>query len=514
MRVTSFLIGTVLSMGVLAANAQHSQLPYNWYKTVGNQMQGVNTEAALQFLKEHHKKPKKTIIVGIIDSGVDTTSVDLRPAFWRNRKEKLNGRDDDRNGYIDDLIGWNFLGTKDGKFNMETAGTEEFRQFKRLYPKYKDVDSSQVADKKEFAYYKLMRRKAKIDNYIKFTQYSEAKYDACLYMDSLMASQHQFNKDTLTMGSLAKLPMEGDKWQKSCQMLMADLWNTDASTRWTDFLKSHKENLDLMKKRLEGIEKEPDKRLLMGDDQTNAADRFYGNPTVQAGVYSHGTFVAGVVAGQGVKNPQIKGVYPQARLMIVRAVPDGDEYDKDIASAIRYAVDNGAKVINMSFGKTTSPQAEMVNQAIAYAAAKDVLLVQAAGNSSLNVDSVAVYPTGTDASGHRFANYIRVGASDPSGARCHFSNYGAKNVDVFAPGEQITSVAPRNDHMESQGTSIASPVVTGVAALIRAYFPKLKAATVKRILMQSVRPMQEKGLSASNGMVDALAAVKLAMKYK
>ena len=271
-----------------------------------------------------------------------------------------------------------------------------------------------------------------------------------------------------------------------------------------------------MKQRLDGIENDADKRLMMGDDMDNPDDRFYGNNCLQVEGCEHGTFVAGVIAGQGVADASVTGVFPQASVMVIRAVPDGDEYDKDIASAIRYAVDNGAKVINLSLGKYVSPRADMVGWAIDYAARHDVLIVQAAGNSGLNIDSILVFPMARDAMGKRYPNYIRVGASDVMGRRCAFSNYGVSEVDLFAPGEEVTSVIPGNSYMISEGTSVAAPVVSGIAAMLRAYFPELTASQVKEILKQSVRPMLTDGkrYSSSGGIVDALAAVKLAIKYR
>lgn len=226
-------------------------------------------------------------------------------------------------------------------------------------------------------------------------------------------------------------------------------------------------------------------------------------------------FRCGVIAGQGINNAAITGVWPQARLMIIRAVPDGDEYDKDISTAIRYAVDNGAKVINMSLGKYTSPDADMVNEAIEYALKKDVLIIQAAGNNKRNIDLITYFPSAKDAQGKIFPNYLRVGSSDKKGQLSQFSNYGAKEVDVFAPGEEITSVTVGNKYMVSQGTSIATPIVSGVAAMLRAHFPKLTATQIKEILIKSVRPADNlKDRCTSGGIIDALQAVKLATEYK
>lgn len=485
-----------------------------WHKTYNDTLQGVRSDEALHFLQAKRIKPANTVVVGIIDSGIDTTAVDLQSALWTNSKEKRDGKDNDKNGYIDDIHGWNFLGTKDKSFNMTSAGTEEYREFKRLFPKYKGMDSTAVKDTAEYAYYERMKKKTGIVNYIKFFGYNAMKDEAYQLIDSILKATPQVDMDTLTINGLAHLPIESKKWNDACRTLFVDMYKGGKDALWKQVQTMHQQQFDLMKKRISGIENDADKRLLMGDDLKNPKERFYGNPTLQIEGCDHGTFVAGVIAGQGVRDAAVTGIYPQAKLMIIRAVPDGDEYDKDVASAIRYAVDNGAKVINMSLGKYTSPDAAMVNDAIAYAAEKDVLLVQAAGNNKKDIDKIAYFPSAKDKSGNTFANYLRVGASDKQGNACSFSNYGKQQVDVFAPGEDITSVTVGNEYMKSQGTSIAAPIVSAVAALIRAYFPKLKAWQVKEILTKSTRPMQQEDLCASGGIIDALKAVKLAINYK
>lgn len=484
-----------------------------WHKLFNDSLQGTRSDEALQYLKETLKKAHTTVIVGLIDSGIDTTVTDLRPALWNNPKEIADGKDNDKNGYADDLHGWNFLGTKDGTFNMVNAGTEEYREFKRLYPKYKDMDSTQVEDKEEYAYYLKMRRKANIDSYLKFVGYTGIKDDAYQYIDSVLTAMPGMQKDTLTINGLIHVPIDEAHWNKACETLFVDLYQTPKDALWNQLKQKHEQEFGLMKKRIYGIAHDQDKRLLMGDDMNDPEDRFYGNATLMAENALHGTFNAGVIAGQGIGYAPAKGVFPDAKIMVIRAVPNGDEYDKDIASAIRYAADNGARVINMSFGKYTSTHADMVNEAIAHAAKKDVLIVQAAGNDHLDIDSITCFPTGKDTAGRPFPNIIKVGASDKSGNCCPFSNYGQHEVDVFAPGEDITSVCPGGKYAASQGTSVAAPIVTGIATMIRAYFPRLKAEQAKEILTKSARPMKMSGISASGGIVDAMGAVKLAKKY-
>ena len=472
-------------------------------------------DKAIDFLQTKKIKPKKQIIVGIIDSGLDTTSVDILPALWKNPQEKQDRKDNDNNGYTDDLHGWNFLGTKDGTFNMTSAGSEEFREFKRLYPKYKGIENKEaVQDTAEFTYYELMKKKAGIMSYIKYTAYTAVKDEAYQKTDSILKTLN-INTDTLTIQGLMQLHTRSNVLEQAIQALFTDLLKIGEHGLWKDARKAHDKNFALMKRRLESIEKDTDKRLLMGDDMKNPEDRFYGNHTLQVEGCDHGTFVAGIVAGQGVKDSRMKGVWPQARLMIVRAVGNGDEYDKDVASAIRYAVDNGATVINLSLGKYTSPDADMVNQAIAYAQKKDVLIIQAAGNNSRNIDLVPYFPSAKDQNGKTFKNYMRVGASDQDGNPCTFSNYGQDEVDVFAPGENIISVGLTNTYSTQQGTSFAAPIVSGIAAMLRSCFPKLKAHQIKEIICQSVQPTDQlKKHCRTGGIVDALKAVQLAVTYK
>jgi dipeptidyl-peptidase-4 len=425
-----------------------------WHKDYTPDLQGTNVKGALDLLRSRGMKPSGKVVVGIIDSGADTANVNLQEAFWTNPGERVNGLDDDGNGYKDDIHGWNFLGTADGKFDMTSAGTEEFRQFKALYPKYKNTTSRDAAtDKKEYDFYLRMRKAAKIDQYLTFYE---------------MSNRLREQLDSLSL-----------------------------------------RRLKAMEKNIYGIEHDQDKRLLIGDRLDDADDRFYGNNHLTIDGCDHGTFVAGIVGGTAEEDHHYDGIASGiAQLMIVRASPDGDEYDKDVATSIRYAVDNGARVVNISLGKYCSPQARMVNDAIRYAADHDVLVVCAAGNDSRNLDTIPIYPAGTDHIGEFFPNFIRVGASDEKGHRADISNYGVKTVHLFAPGTLIASVFPGNRYDLSQGTSLAAPVVSAVAALLRSYFPYLSAAQIRQLLMETVRPMTDAETSIAGGTIDMLAAVR------
>ena len=273
-----------------------------------------------------------------------------------------------------------------------------------------------------------------------------------------------------------------------------------------------------------------------GDDPDDLTDTNYGNndvdgPDPKKEDAKHGTHVAGIIAAERNNGIGINGVADNVKIMAVRAVPDGDEYDKDIALGIRYAVDNGAKVINTSFGKYFSTHPEWVMDAIKYAAKNDVLIVNAAGNDALDMDVTRIYPNDqTPENEEEIAdNFLTVGASNfdyGSDLVARFSNYGQTNVDVFAPGTKIWSTTPNNEYEFLQGTSMASPAVAGVAAMIRSLYPKLSAAQVKEVIMKSglaspqkvmvggnskdIRPFAE--LSVSGKMVNLYNALIMASK--
>lgn len=501
-------IKNLILTSALALIPVSSILATQWEKELTPDKHGINLQSALEYIKQKGLEIKETITVGIIDSGLDTANRDIKPALWVNPEEMAGGD----NGYKGDINGWNFLGTQDGSFNMTSAGTEEYREFKRLYPKYKNVDPANIADTAEYAYYLRMRKKAGIDSYLKYFEFYKLKDLAYARIDSAINSKITASKrDTLTIHGLSSVLADATNLDNDFAAIGTDIVKAGGSTPWQKLLSDHTASFSQMKNRIIGIERDADKRLLMGDNLKDETDIYYGNPQLCVDGCDHGTFVAGVIAGQGVNDPNITGIFPQAKLMIIRAVPEGDEYDKDVATSIRYAVDNGAKVVNLSLGKMTSPDSAMVNRAIEYALAKDVLIVQAAGNTHQDLDPIGYYPSAFQNDGTRFGNFIRVGASDIKGNISPISNYGATKVDIFAPGDDIRGCTVNNEFQTSSGTSIATPVVAAVAAMIRAYFPSLKATEVKQILIESCRPYRSlSALCVSGGIIDAANAIKLA----
>jgi subtilisin family serine protease len=277
-----------------------------------------------------------------------------------------------------------------------------------------------------------------------------------------------------------------------------------------------------------GYNTEFDSRGVVGDDPTNLTEKVYGNNDVEGPDAKHGTHVAGIIAANRQNEIGTKGIADNVKIMSVRAVPNGDERDKDVANAIRYAADNGAQIINMSFGKGFSPHKDIVDKAVKYAESKGVLLIHAAGNDGDDLDQESNFPNKTFTAGGQAKTWLEIGASSWGADQNFvgsFSNYGRKSVDLFAPGVQIYSTTPNDNYENLQGTSMAAPATSGVAAIIMSYFPELSAEQVKEVLRQSTRkfdglkvnkpgskdaiPFNQ--LSSSGGMVNAYEAVKLAM---
>ncbi|UYQ95260.1 S8 family peptidase [Chitinophaga horti] len=538
-RELAVVSGTVV-LAALSTNvmAQGNAVPKNWQLLDygKDSIYGVSAQKAYsELLKGKKSKP---VLVAVIDSGIDTTHEDLKPILWRNPKEiPGNGIDDDGNGYIDDIYGWNFLGAKDGS-SVKEDSDEASREYYRLKSKYIDPDSALDKSSKEYAYWERLKAKTQKP------PVDKAQYKTMLKIQENLKKSEEILKeytkaDDITLTTLDTIKSTND------DVLMAKSFVTrlfksmvgDEAVSINDFKGELEEYIQELKKNSEATVKRPvDKRtIIVGDNLNDINDRFYGNNDVMGQFSFHGTHVSGIIGGVRDNGVGMDGVADNVRIMAVKVVPDGDERDKDVALGIRYAVDNGARIINMSFGKGFSPNKEWVDEAIKYAESKGVLLVHAAGNDGANNDEVENYPKDTYNDGTIANNMITVGAMGNGKSAqkvAVFSNYGKKEVDVFAPGVNIYSTVPGgNKYGNASGTSMASPVVAGVAALVLSYYPELSARQLKQILEKSATPIPGASqmvnkpgsggeeisfaeLSASGGMVNVYNALKLAAKTK
>ena len=415
------------------------------------------------------KKGKK-VIVGIVDSGVDINHEDLKAVIWTNPKEITgNGIDDDKNGYIDDIHGWNFLGDA-------VHEQLEMTRIVKKGPGTPDYDKA----------------KAELEEELKGIQPQKQQLDFILNAEKTVATF--LKKSDFTLEEVKAIQSD-ETGVKQAKAMFTQILSKSTKAEFDAQIEEFK---DYVYGQINyNLNVEFDGRKIVGDNPNDLNDTKYGNNNVvgpEPKEAKHGTHVAGIVAQVRGNNLGGDGVTNNAQILTVRAVPNGDEYDKDIALGIRYAVDNGAKVINGSFGKYYSQQKEWVIDAIKYAESKDVLVVIAAGNESFDLDVTNKYPNDTYDGSPEFAkNVLIIGALSPAyGSKmiADFSNYGKNNVDIYAPGDEIYATTPLNTYEYLQGTSMASPNVAGVATLIRSYYPSLTAVQVKQIIMESGTPLK------------------------
>ncbi len=477
---------------------------------------GMSLDKAYEFLAG---KKSQTVVVGVIDSGIDIEHEDLKDVLWMNPGEVAgNGIDDDNNGYVDDVYGWNFLGGNRIDAPEQLEITRLYAKYKKLFDGKKESDI-QPNEKEEYRKY-VEYKKA----YEKKAQGHNQTMQALQAIDmAFQKVKKMLGKNDFTLEDLKNHKTTNPEETFLLDRLIS-LYNRGFSKKeFYDYYETQKKN--------KNYDLNFDGRAIVGDDPENIKDVNYGNGYVigSKDTESHGTHVSGIILANRENGIGMQGIANNAKLMSVRAIPDGDERDKDVALAIRYAVDNGAKVINMSFGKSFSPNKEWVFDAIKYAEKKDVLLVHAAGNDSKDIDTGYNWPNDSEDKINEIAdNMITVGAMSSNyneNLPAVFSNYGKKNVDIFAPGVQIYSTVPKNNYKRYNGTSMASPEVAGVATLIRSYYPQLSASQVKHILMNSGTPITFKvnipgkkektnlsELSISGRVLNAYNAVVLADK--
>ena len=483
---------------------------------------GISLADAYLFLQQKNLK-SVPVTVAVLDSGIDTTQEDLKNIIWTNPKEiPGNGKDDDHNGYKDDIHGWNFLGNANGD-NLKKSPQEKIRiyhEFKDSFSKKEIADTLNMSVKQKFLF-KSWRKSAnaldiKPEDFSKF-EMLEASIKALKRMNKILIEEIDTSEYTITyLENHATKTKEG-KEAKNTYLGFAKLLGIESDEKNTTTITEMDDYLENKRKEIEGKENKPEdvRAHIIKDNYSNISDKYYGNNDVTGPEAMHGTHVAGIIAAERNNGIGIDGVADNARIMILRAVPDGDEYDKDIALGIIYAADNGARVINMSFGKEYSPEKYWVDSAIRYAAAKDVLIIHSAGNDAYNLDSVESYPEPySEFYKNKANNIITVGASstDTYGTGsliADFSNYGKNSVDILAPGVKIYStLPPKNKYGNLNGTSMAAPIVSGVAALIRSYFPNLNYLQVKEAILNSVTIPDDKVVNLKPGNSDEKVSLK------
>ncbi len=507
MRPSLSLLAGLLVVAAPAALAQPADdaLPANWHllDRDADGVVGISLDSAYALLGD---RQPSDVVVAIIDSGVDIEHPDLQPVLWTNAREIAgNGLDDDENGYVDDVHGWSFLGNPSGE-NVKDDTYELTRLVARCRAD-QDLDGYDC----EALETELEEERAPLaQQAVQIAPLAAAVHEADAYFREHYGLDYDLSEIDLAANSEAA---DAARPLLFLQQQGASLADLDA------FVESINSRLKY------GLNPDFDPRPIVGDDYDDPSERFYGNADVTGPNANHGTGVAGLVAAVRGNDLGIDGIAP-AHIMVLRAVPGGDERDKDVANAIRYAADNGADIINMSFGKAYSPQKSTVDEAVAYAVSRGVLLVHAAGNAGEDIDMANNFPTRVFLDGATASAWLEVGASqsDRSELAASFSNYGQTSVDLFAPGARVTSLAPGGGVQTADGTSFASPVVAGVAALVKAYFPDLTNDELRQILLDSaVRYTDDEGarpgdgeavpfgtLSTTGGVVNAAQAVRLA----
>jgi subtilisin family serine protease len=501
-----------------------TESPRNWQlldESVDH-VPGISVERAMTQLLAG-KAPKQTVLVAIIDNGIDTTHADLRANLWTNPKEVGgNGKDDDNNGFVDDVHGWNFIGGKDGQ-DVHWDTFEVTREYARCHNKAAASGVPPITDaarcRQVDADYDKQRKELEgnVGNY-------RQAHDIYQQILPVLASAAHVSADSLTAERVRMISPSNPMLGQARQIYL-DLTSQGATPSVIeDGFKSLEGQLKY------SLNPDYNPRTIVGDNYADPSEHRYGNSDVMGQDAKHGTHVAGIIGAVRGNGLGVDGIAPAVKFMMIRTVPDGDERDKDVANAIRYAVDNGARIISMSFGKGYSPFKPAVDEAVKYADAHGVLMVHAAGNDGQDLSKKPSFPSTTYLSGGKPNLWLEVGASSWKGGdslAANFSNYGQQQVDVFAPGVDILSTVPGNQYEKDSGTSMAAPVVSGLAALIMDYYPNLTASDVKRIIMASVNnystqmvvrpgpPDQAQKvpfgtLSITGGIVNAYNALKMA----
>ncbi|MDE7378605.1 MAG: S8 family serine peptidase [Paraprevotella sp.] len=520
----------------------HAQTPLDWHlRSLGpDSIWGAGIEKAYQLLDG--KKAKKKVRVAVISRGFDIEHEDLVDVLWTNKKEKPgNDADDDKNGYADDVHGWNFLGTKDGRDVIYTseAASRKFDGIRARFEELNDKGRSRTQEETaEYMRYLNLVRDSKVESAYMSSVFSRNIAKGMEEIDQKLRETFPNDSD-FTYEQFMKIipaPEKQDSLNDMAYNVNMLIWGFSPQQMWSDRYKIRDKSAISYEEQYQALKaRQKDERGIIGDNMGDIDDDKYGNANLLTGNPSVGTGLAGVIAAKRGNDIGIDGIADNAELMLIRAVPEGDGYDKDMAVAIRYAIKNGADIILLAMHKKVAEDEEIVRQALDEAEQKNILIVHAAGESPRNIDDSPTYPSGLKADGSYYANFINVAASDVDGLPLHLSNYGKKNVDLFAPGVDVYSCDAGDNYFKLTGTNASAAVVAGVAALIKSRFPKLTAAQIKESIVTtatnaptegvfypfmseasnvSPTPARYSELCKSGGIVDAAAAVQKAMNIK
>jgi subtilisin family serine protease len=493
------------SKGKLNIKALLDVTPENWFNlSPADGAEGVRTE---ETYKTFGLPTSEDIIVAVIDSGVDVNHEDLQGKIWINKGEVPNdGIDNDNNGYVDDVFGWNFIGGSDGmaKIVEDSSLGNGIRLIKGKAEAQVESDTLEVTRE----YVRMKKLKAQVEKLGEELTPAQVAYLKTLkeYMEGVTGTARaivnsyseklktykaaesvlkDFGVSTMTVEAVRNVDTM-DAWVMKAKREMLELLSSGLTeARLTRVLSHYSDQLNYH------YNEKFNPRPIVKDNYSDLEERYYGNNDVIGPDSSHGTHVSGSIAAVRDNNLGIKGVATNVKIMAVRVIPNGDERDKDVANGIRYAVDNGAKIINMSFGKAYSPYKRAVDEAVRYAESKGVLLVHAAGNDNKDNDKIPSYPSRADKKENReFTNWLEIGASSYKKGLtlpADFSNYGKKTVDFFAPGVDILSTTPDNSYDTYSGTSMATPTAAGVAALLLSYDSRMSTTELKSLMIDTSR---------------------------
>ncbi|MDR3189265.1 MAG: S8 family serine peptidase [Prevotellaceae bacterium] len=505
-----------------AASPAQGSAPEEWQhkSPETDSLYGAGINNAYRLL--NGRKPAKTVTVALVGYGMDVEQEDLSGAIWTNPNEKPNGKDDDGNGYIDDLHGWNFLGTPDRKSlnRLSRVGDREFFRLKDKYAHYiyaqgkcytldtltqQVVEIAPPANRAEFDYFRnVVLPEAPIGG----------SFMGVLFAKMVVAFVHNADRELRQKypdKTLTKRDFEATYDVQSPDTLLSVLtgsvhllFMSAGSDSWDAVLKFA--DTEYVQHQQRGYERHLrntflGERRYIGDNPYDITDKRYGNNNLAAANAGQGVALAGVIGGRRNNGIGVNGVAERVKIMSLRVDADfyGEPYMKDVANAIRYAADKGADVIQL--GKTNAiypqPWSKWVDEALRYAEEKGALVVIPMMDLSYSLDDKPFYPT-RRVNGGELSNVITVAASDANGNPYSTVNFSSKELDIFAPGVEIKSISSKEEKYSIQsGSELAAAMVSGVAALIKGYYPKITPAELRALLMNTVTPRSEAEVAKS-----------------